>query len=59
VGRQFEKLDLSRNRLLIVVPICFGLIFILLYAAFNSMRDALLVFSGVPLALTGALLRYG
>jgi cobalt-zinc-cadmium resistance protein CzcA len=35
------------------VPICFGLIFLLLLAALGSWRDALLVFSAVPLALTG------
>lgn len=55
-GGQFENLISARNRLLIVIPICFGLIFLLLYTAFNSFRDALLVFTGVPLALTGGIL---
>lgn len=55
-GGQFENLVSARNRLLIVVPICFGLIFLLLYTAFNSVRHALLVFSGVPLALTGGII---
>jgi cobalt-zinc-cadmium resistance protein CzcA len=40
---------------MIVVPMCFFLIFILLYTAFHSMRHALLVFTGVPLALTGGI----
>ncbi|WP_068471075.1 efflux RND transporter permease subunit [Candidatus Protochlamydia phocaeensis] len=55
-GGQFENLLSARNRLLIVVPMCFGLIFLLLYSAFNSARYALLVFSGVPLALTGGIM---
>jgi cobalt-zinc-cadmium resistance protein CzcA len=36
-----------------VVPLCFALIFLLLWSALSSARDALLVFSAVPLALTG------
>lgn len=54
-GGQFENLISARNRLLIVVPICFSLIFMLLYMAFNSAKYALLVFTGVPLALTGGI----
>lgn len=54
-GGQFENLISARHRLYIVVPICLGLIFLLLYIAFNSVRYALLVFSGVPLALTGGI----
>ena len=38
---------------MIVVPLCFALIFLLLLGALGSARDALLVFSAVPLALTG------
>src|SRR6266700_1223858 len=38
---------------MIVVPLCFALIFLLLLSALGSVRDALLVFSAVPLALTG------
>lgn len=52
-GGQFENLIAARQRLLIVVPICFALIFLLLFSTFNSARYALLVFTGVPLALTG------
>ncbi len=52
-GGQFENLEAARQRLMIVVPGCFFLIFVLLYSALGSPRDALLVFSAVPLALTG------
>ena len=52
-GGQFENLAAARQRLMIVVPGCFILIFLLLYGALGSPRDALLVFSAVPLALTG------
>ena len=52
-GGQFENLALARQRLSIVVPVCFVLIFLLLMSALGSARDALLVFSAVPLALTG------
>ncbi len=55
-GGQFENLISARNRLLLVVPLCFGLIFLLLYTAFNSFKNAFLVFTGVPLALTGGIL---
>ncbi len=55
-GGQFENLISARNHLLIVVPVCFILIFILLFSAFNSVRYTLLVFTGVPLALTGGIL---
>lgn len=54
-GGQFENLLSARNRLMLVVPLCFALIFLLLYTAFNSIKDALLVFTGVPLALTGGI----
>jgi cobalt-zinc-cadmium resistance protein CzcA len=52
-GGQFENLIAAKERLTIVVPLALGLIFILLFATFNSIRHALLVFTGVPLALTG------
>ena len=55
-GGQFENLTAARQRLMLVVPACFALIFLLLYSALGSPRDALLVFSGVPLALTGGIL---
>jgi heavy metal efflux system protein len=52
-GGQFENLAAARQRLMIVVPGCFALIFLLLVGALGSARDAALVFSAVPLALTG------
>lgn len=55
-GGQFENLISAKNRLLIVVPVCLGLILLLLYAAFDSFKYALIVFSGVPLALSGGIL---
>lgn len=55
-GGQFENLAAAQNRMMIVVPACFFLIFLLLYSALGSPRDALLVFSAVPLALTGGII---
>jgi cobalt-zinc-cadmium resistance protein CzcA len=55
-GGQFEQLISARQRLQIVVPIALLLIFGLLYATFGTVREALLVFTGVPLALTGGVL---
>ena len=52
-GGQFEHLISAAKRLWIVVPIALLLIFILLFAAFGSVKNATLVFTGVPLALTG------
>ncbi len=52
-GGDFEQLLSATARLRIVVPIALSLILLLLLASFGNVRDALLVFSGVPLALTG------
>lgn len=52
-GGQFEQLVSATKRLTIVVPVALLLIFLLLYVTLNSVADSLLVFSGVPLALTG------
>lgn len=52
-GGQFENLLAARQRLSVVVPLALALISILLFATFRSVRLALLVFTGVPLALTG------
>ena len=52
-GGTFEQLISASKRLSIVVPITLLIIFGLLFMAFNSAKDAALVFSGVPLALTG------
>ncbi len=55
-GGQFENLLAARKRLSIVVPLSLVLIFLLLFSAFNSVKDALLVFTGIPLGLTGGIL---
>jgi len=52
-GGTFEQLQSAATRLQIVVPLALLLIFGLLFALFGSSRDAAIVFSGVPLALTG------
>jgi cobalt-zinc-cadmium resistance protein CzcA len=54
-GGQFENFSVARHRLMFVVPGCFLLIFLLLFSALGTARDALLVFSAVPLALTGGI----
>ena len=54
-GGQFENLVAAKKRLSVVVPICFLLIFLLLYGTFGSVRQSLMVFSAVPLALSGGI----
>jgi len=55
-GGTFEQLQSASQRLAIVVPLTLLLIFGLLYSAFNSLSNALIIFTGVPLALTGGIL---
>jgi len=55
-GGQFEQLTSAKQRLQIVVPVALALIFILLFISFGQAKDALLVFTGVPMALTGGIL---
>jgi cobalt-zinc-cadmium resistance protein CzcA len=55
-GGQFENLQRASARLQIVVPIALFLIFILLFSAFGSARDALIVYTGVPFAVVGGVL---
>lgn len=55
-GGTFEQLISASQRLAIVVPLTLGIILILLYLVFGSFRDSLIIFSGVPLALTGGVL---
>ena len=52
-GGQFEQLVSATKRLTIVVPVALLLVLLLLFMSMGSAADALLVFSGVPLALTG------
>ncbi|MFD1767280.1 efflux RND transporter permease subunit [Sphingorhabdus buctiana] len=54
-GGTFEQLQSAATRLQIVVPLALVLIFGLLFTLFGSVRDATIVFSGVPLALTGGI----
>lgn len=54
-GGQFEQLQSASKRLQLVVPITLLGIFLLLFMSFGNIRNALLVFSGIPLALTGGI----
>ena len=55
-GGQFEQLQSATARLQLVVPLALGLVFILLFAMFGNVKDGLLVFSGIPFALTGGII---
>lgn len=55
-GGQFENLIAAKKRLTVVVPVALFLIFLLLFSTFRSVKQSLLVFTGVPLALTGGVL---
>ena len=54
-GGQFEQLQSASQRLQLVVPVALALVLILLFAMFGSLKDGLLVFSGIPFALTGGI----
>jgi cobalt-zinc-cadmium resistance protein CzcA len=54
-GGQFENLREAKARLAVVVPAALAFIFVLIFMAFGSVRQALLVYSGVPLAVTGGI----
>ncbi|MDP5230936.1 MAG: CusA/CzcA family heavy metal efflux RND transporter [Cellulophaga sp.] len=54
-GGQFENLQSAKNRLLVAVPIALILIFILLYFAFNSVKEALMIYSAIPLSAVGGI----
>ncbi len=55
-GGQFEQLISASERLQLIIPVAFGMIIILLYLMFGNFRDGLLVFTGVPFALSGGVL---
>ena len=55
-GGTFEHMISATQRLYVVVPVALLLIFLMLFAAFGSTRQALIVFTGVPLAWTGGIL---
>ncbi|MFW5829359.1 MAG: efflux RND transporter permease subunit [Planctomycetota bacterium] len=54
-GGQYEHLQRSQTRLLIVIPVALGLILLLLVASTRSLRDSLIIFTGAPLATVGGL----
>ena len=55
-GGQFEQLTEASERLRIVVPVALLLVFGLLFMMFNNLKDGLLVFTGIPFALTGGIM---
>ncbi len=55
-GGQFEEMQRAQARLAVVVPLAGLLIFTLLYASFGTLRDALLIYSGVPFAIVGGVI---
>lgn len=55
-GGQFENLESAKARLMIAVPVALLLILFLLYSAFNSMKESLMIFMAVPLSAIGGIL---
>ncbi len=55
-GGSFENMTAAKDRLAIVVPIALLLIFLLLYFAFNSVKQGLIIYSAIPLSATGGIL---
>lgn len=55
-GGTFEQLQSATQRLQVVVPLALFLVFTLLFVMFNNIKDGLLVFTGIPFALTGGIL---
>ena len=55
-GGQFENLQAARQRLMVAVPIALLLILLLLYMAFSSIKDALIIFTTVPLSAIGGIM---
>ena len=58
-GGQFENLNHAKDRLAVAVPVSLVLIFMLLFLAFRSVKEALLIFTGIPLAAIGGVLALG
>lgn len=54
-GGAFKNLQEARTRLALVVPAALALIFLLIFMAFGSLRQALIVYTGIPLAVTGGI----
>lgn len=55
-GGQFENLRTARARLMIAVPIALVLIFVLLYFAFSSVKEALIIYSAIPMSAVGGVI---
>jgi cobalt-zinc-cadmium resistance protein CzcA len=55
-GGEFENLERASARLMVVVPIALLLIFILLFSTFNSTKQALLIYTGIPFAIVGGII---
>ena len=54
-GGQFKNLQEARKRLMVVVPVALSLILVLVFMALGSLRQTLLVYTGIPLAVTGGI----
>ncbi len=54
-GGQFKNLKEAQARLTIVVPVALAMIFLLIFMAFRSVRQAAIVYTGIPLAVTGGI----
>ncbi len=54
-GGQFENQQRAQKTLMVVVPVCLGLIFLLLYLSFNSVKNSILIILNVPFALIGGI----
>ena len=55
-GGTFEQLESASKRLQLVVPLALLMVFVLLFTMFGNIKDGLLVFTGIPFALTGGVL---
>src|SRR5690606_25331353 len=55
-GGQFENLNRAKDRLIIAVPVALVLIFILLYFAFGSVKESLIIYSAIPFSAVGGIL---
>ncbi|GJQ28081.1 MAG: cation transporter [Phycisphaerae bacterium] len=55
-GGTYEQLQSGRARLALVTPLAFGLVFLLLFTTFGSLKQSAIVFTGIPLSITGGVL---
>ncbi len=52
-GGSFENLNNAKQRLMIAVPIALALIFVMLFFAFKSVKESLLIYTAIPLSIIG------